>query len=104
NRTITFRVNDGTTNSNTQARTITVARVNDAPVNNFPGAQFTKEDTPLVFSSGTGNQISIGDVDAGAALLQVTLTASNGTVTLSGLTGLSFTAGDGAAQPTMSFT
>jgi hypothetical protein len=34
----------------------------------------------------------------------VTLTATNGTLTLSGTTGLSFSAGDGTADATMTFT
>ena len=72
--------------------------VNDAPVNTVPGPQNTNEETVLVFSSGNGNQISIGDVDAGVSPLQVTLTATNGTLTLSGLAGLSFTTGDGTGR------
>ena len=56
NRTVTLRVNDGTTNSNTQTRTITVARVNDAPANTIPGPQNTNEETILVFSSATATR------------------------------------------------
>ncbi|MDO9002609.1 MAG: DUF4347 domain-containing protein, partial [Aquabacterium sp.] len=84
--------------------TVTVAAVNDAPVNTRPGAQSTNEDTALVFSSGNGNLISISDVDAAGGSLQVTLSVLHGTLTLSGLTGLSFTTGDGAADATMVFT
>src|SRR6185436_11451872 len=83
---------------------ITVNAVNDAPVNTVPGAQSTNEDTNLVFSSGNGNLISISDVDAGASSVHVTLTATNGTLTLSGITGLSFTTGDGTADATLVFT
>src|SRR5207253_3330375 len=36
--------------------------------------------------------------------VQVTLTAANGTLTLSGTTGLAFTAGDGTDDATMTFT
>ena len=36
--------------------------------------------------------------------MQVTLSATNGTVSLSGTAGLTFTAGDGFADPTMTFT
>src|SRR6185503_19671808 len=67
--------------------------------------------TPVVFSSGNSNQISVTDPDAGANTVQVTLTAVNGTITLSGTTGLSFSfsdgngtgAGDGTADVTMTF-
>jgi len=47
-----------------------------------PAAQTTAEDTVLVFSSGNGNQISISDLDIGAAQAQVTLSVTNGTLTL----------------------
>ncbi|WP_290642478.1 DUF4347 domain-containing protein, partial [Aquabacterium sp.] len=90
------------TDSDTVA--ITVNAVNDAPVNNVPTAQTTNEDTNLTFSSGNGNLISVSDVDAASGNMQVTLTVTNGTLTLSGLTGLSFTSGDGSADATMTFT
>ena len=38
-RTINFVVNDGTSNSNTAAKTVSVAAVNDAPVNTVPAAR-----------------------------------------------------------------
>ena len=103
-RTATFRVNDGAANSNTQSRDITVAAVNDAPVNSIPGPQITGEDSALVFSSATGNRISISDVDAAASPVQISLSAANGTLTLSQIAGLSFITGDGAADANLSFT
>ena len=75
---------DGT-DTDTQAISVTVDNVNDPPVNTVPGLQSTNEDTSLVFSGGTGNPISIDDPDAGANLVDVTLTVTNGTVTLDGL-------------------
>jgi predicted outer membrane repeat protein len=109
-RTVTFTANDGT-NTGSATRGITVAAVNDAPVNTVPGAQSTAQNTPLVFSSGNSNQISVADPDAGANTIQVTLTVTNGTLTLSGTSGLSFAfsdgngtgAGDGTADTTMTF-
>ena len=77
---------------------------NLAPVNTVPGAQTINEDATLVFSSGNGNLISISDADAGSNALQIMLTGSNGVVTLSGLSGLTFTTGDGSADATMTFT
>ncbi|HEX7132807.1 MAG TPA: LamG-like jellyroll fold domain-containing protein, partial [Iamia sp.] len=59
--------------------------------------------TNRVFSSATNNPITISDVDAGGATVEVQLTATNGTVTLPVLTGLTFTAGDGTADATMTF-
>src|SRR5688572_13116442 len=83
---------------------ITVTAVNDAPVNTVPGAQSVAEDTPLVFSSGNGNQISVSDVDAASGLAQVSLSIANGTLTLAGTGGLTFTTGDGTADASMVFT
>jgi hypothetical protein len=40
------------------------------------------QDTPLVFHSIYGNQISISDADAGSGTETVTLTAANGTLSL----------------------
>src|SRR5439155_847410 len=90
--------------SDTDSVAITVNAVNDAPVNSVPAAQSTNEDTALVFSSGNGNLISISDVDAGASSERVTLTGTNGAITLSGTSGLTFSTGDGTADATMTFT
>jgi hypothetical protein len=81
-----------------------VASVNQAPVNTVPGAQSVVQNSQLVFSSANGNAISIADPDAGSAPMQETLTATNGTLTLSGTAGLSFTAGTGTGNSTMTFT
>ena len=104
NRTINFVVNDGSANSNTGAKTVSVAAANDAPANSVPGAQSTAMNTAKVFSSGNGNLISITDVDAAGGTMQVQLVSTNGATTLSTLTGLSFSVGDGTADATMTFT
>ena len=83
------------------ASTVTIAAVNDAPVNTVPGAQATFMNTSLVFSSGNGNLISVADPDA--ATVQVALTVTNGTLTLSGTGGLTFNAGANGTA-TMTFT
>ncbi|HCS63591.1 MAG TPA: hypothetical protein DIW64_05565, partial [Cellvibrio sp.] len=80
------------------------ASANDAPVNTVPGAQATNEDTALVFSSGNGNQIQIADADAISSNVQVTLSVTNGVLTLAGTAGLSFTTGDGTNDATLVFT
>jgi hypothetical protein len=77
--------------------------INVAPVNSVPGAQ-ASSGAGLVFSSAMGNAISIGDVDAGGQAVQVTLTATSGTLTLAGTAGLTFSTGDGTADATMTFT
>jgi hypothetical protein len=76
--------------------------VNDAPVNTVPGDQTTDVDTPLTFSGA--RLVSISDADAGTNAVRVTLTATNGAATLSGTTGLTFTAGDGTDDAVMTFT
>jgi len=81
---------------------IAITAVNDAPVNTLPGGATTLEDTPLVYAGAS--RISVTDVDAGAAPLQVTLNASNGVITLGGVAGLAFAFGDGTADASMRFT
>ena len=92
NRTLNFVVNDGTANSNTAAKTVSVTAVNDAPVNGVPGAQTTGTSAAKVFSTGNGNLISISD-DATSGEVQVQLVSTNGTTALSGTAGLTFTGG-----------
>ena len=77
------------------------AVINDAPVNALPATQNTAIDTALVFSSANGNAISITDTDDTS--VEVTLSATNGLLTLSGTTGLSFSAGDGTGDIDMTF-
>ena len=48
---------------------------------------------------GQRHQISIADVDAAGADSQITLSVTNGSLTLAGTTAWSFTAGDGTATP-----
>ncbi|WP_439487428.1 putative Ig domain-containing protein, partial [Algoriphagus sp.] len=83
--------------------TLTVTAVNDAPVNTVPGTQQTDQDAALVFSSGNGNLFSVSDVDAGSNDIQITLTAANGLISLSGTGGLTFTQGSGVNDGTMVF-
>ncbi|WP_300329058.1 DUF4347 domain-containing protein, partial [Accumulibacter sp.] len=87
--------------SATGSTTVTITAVNDPPVNTVPGAQTTGEDTNLVFSTANGNALSIADPDGGAGTFEVTLSVTNGTLTLGGTAGLSFVSGDGSADTTM---
>jgi large repetitive protein len=88
--TVTATDNGGTANGglNTFSRTftITVNPVNDAPVNSVPGLQTTAKNTNLTFTAS--NLISIADIDAGGANVEVLLLTSGGTVALSTTTGL----------------
>ncbi|HWW62141.1 MAG TPA: hypothetical protein VN181_12295, partial [Thermoanaerobaculia bacterium] len=108
-QTVTIVTNDqgntgaGGVQSDTDPITVNVTAVNDAPVNTVPaGVQNMNQDSVLTFTGAT--QISVADVDAGGNSIQVQLTATNGTITLSGTTGLSFSVGNGTANTTMTFT
>ena len=83
-RTVTFKINDGAAESNSLARTVTVTPVNDPPVNTVPGNQtpfITNFDN--VLSAATGNAIQVSDVDAGCHDIQVNLSVTGGTFTVS---------------------
>ena len=95
-----YTVSDGLL-TDTGTLTVNVSGANDPVSNTVPGGQSTNEDTAKVFSTGNGNAISVADVDD--APLTVTLSALQGTLTLSGIAGLSFTTGDGAGDATMTF-
>ena len=84
---------------------IDVIAVNDPPVNTVPTAQTIDQGGILLFSSVTGTAISVSDVDAGGASVQVTLIAANGMLNLSGTKGLTFTPpADGTDDASMTFT
>ncbi len=88
--------------SNKATGVINVIGINDAPIiNTVPGSQSVNEDASLVFSNANSNAIMVSDVDA--SNLQVTLTSTNGVMSLSVIAGLTFTAGDGTADATMTF-
>ena len=102
----TYTADDGNGGTDTANVAVTVNAVNDAPANTVPGAQTTAEDTTKVFSAGNGNQIQVADADVAEAAggkLRVTLSATHGTLTLSGITGLVFTTGDGTGDSSMVF-
>jgi len=94
----------GGAKSDSDSVAITVNPINDAPINSVPGIQIGTEDVAFVFSAARGNQIQINDIDAGSGNLQVSLAATNGTLTLAGTAGLSFTTGDGTADSNLVFT
>ncbi|HVQ07464.1 MAG TPA: Ig-like domain-containing protein [Allosphingosinicella sp.] len=83
------------------AATVNVNPVNDTPLNTVPGTQTINEDGSVTLSTGNGNAIQVADADAGT--LTVTLTVLHGTLTLASIAGLSFGAGDGTADTTMTF-
>ena len=77
---------------------MTINAVNDAPVNTVPVGQTVDEDTNLVFSAANGNLVSRADLDVDETAapnntVQVALAVGHGTLTLSRVTGLTFTSG-----------
>jgi hypothetical protein len=94
----------GDDTSATKTFTITVTAVNDAPVNTVPGAQSTLEDTALVFSTGNGDLLSVGDVDAGSGSVSMDLAVSHGTLLVASTTGLSPSSQPAAADLSFSGT
>ncbi|WP_089241482.1 MBG domain-containing protein, partial [Belliella buryatensis] len=75
-----------------------ITPVNDPPFLNIPAAASVAEDNDLIFASRI---ISVGDPDANNLL--VTLSITNGKLSLSGTTGLTFTTGDGSDDISMTF-
>lgn len=97
-------VNGGTTaySTATDVAALSVSAVNDAPVNTVPGAQSTPMNQALTFNGG--NSISVADIDVATSTMQMALSATNGVLSLSGITGLSFSIGDGTNDASMTFT
>jgi hypothetical protein len=94
NRLIEFVISDGTNNGSIRTAVVTIGLTRSALVNTVPPAQSTPVDTPLTLSSAGGNAVSISDPNPeAAAIVQVMLSVSNGTLTLAGTTGLTFMAG-----------
>src|SRR5262249_33663591 len=85
--TLTILTNDlgntgtGGAMTDTDAVALTVYPVDDAPVNTVPAAtQHANEDTTLVLSGA--NAVSVADIDAGSAVIQVSLSVANAVLTL----------------------
>jgi Ca2+-binding RTX toxin-like protein/plastocyanin len=72
---------------------------NDDPTLTVPGAQTVNEDTDRTIAG-----VRITDVDASNSPVKVTLSVTNGLLTLSNTTGLSFILGDGIADKAITFT
>ena len=105
---LTVSINDngntgGSALTDTKTVIINVIAVNDAPVNAVPGDQSVKQDAVLTFNSANGNLVSISDVDSDGSPLIVTLTATNGLITLSSNIGLAFHNGNVPGTATLEF-
>jgi hypothetical protein len=74
---------------------------NTTPVITVPNAQQAIQNTPVIFSTAAGNVISITNSQNGNE--NITLTATNGLLTLSSFSGLNFSVGTGIGNATMTF-
>jgi len=100
--TFTYTVSDGQGNSDTATVNVTVTAINDPVTGAAPANASVNEDAVDGAIAGMG----ISDVDATlapAGIYDVTLSATHGSLTLTTLTGLTFTTGDGTSDTTMTF-
>jgi hypothetical protein len=99
----TYTINDGHGGTDTATASVTVTAVNDPVTTNAPATASLNEDATNVAIAG----LSISDVDATlapAGVYEVVLAATHGLLTLTTLTGLTFTGGsDGTADASMTF-
>lgn len=98
--TVVLRDDGGTANGGVDASvpqtfTIDVTASPDAPINIVPGAQETNLNTPLFFSTATGNNLGVYDEDAIQfnEQMSITLSVGDGTLTLASTAGLTLTTG-----------
>jgi Ca2+-binding RTX toxin-like protein len=95
---LSYNVIDSNGGITPATQSFTIAGVNDAPVLTVPGTQTVNSNTNLTIAG-----ISVTDVDAGSNPIEVTLSAPNGVLSLSTTAGLTFVAGDGTQDNTLTF-
>ena len=93
-RTVSFTVNDGSADSNSVTRTLSVTAVNDAPSITAPASIAVTEDV-----AGALTGISFTDVDAGSSSVTVTLSVASGS--LAATSGSGVTVGGTASALTL---
>jgi VCBS repeat-containing protein len=107
--TVTVATSDlGSTGSpgaltDTDTIAITIAAVNDPPVNTVPGAQTAFKDQDFVFSAANNNALQTSDADAGNNNVQVTLSVPSGTLTVGNTAGVT-AGGNGTATVSLTGT
>lgn len=95
---VTVRVTDSGSLSHDEVLTININNQGGEPAQSLPGAQNVDEDGTLTFSSGNGNAVTVSDTSGSDASLQVTLTTTNGILTLSQTNGLSIPGGSNGSS------
>ena len=99
----TYTIEDVNHGSSQATVTVNIVGTNDPP-HIYAGktSDITDKNTSLTFNDANGNKIHITDNDGDEQ--QVSITITDGTFTLNGIGGLTFTTGDGTADATMVFT
>jgi Domain of unknown function (DUF4347)/Bacterial Ig domain/Putative Ig domain/Bacterial cadherin-like domain len=89
NGTIGLRVTvtDGVATPVSDDFVLTVNPVNDAPINNVPGAQTINEDTSRIFSVANGNAITVSDIDINSGTFTTVVSVPAGEGLLTAVTG-----------------
>ncbi|MBF2077786.1 MAG: tandem-95 repeat protein, partial [Synechococcales cyanobacterium T60_A2020_003] len=95
----TYQVTDGLNTSDPVTVAIAITPFNKPPINVVPGQQITAPNTSIFFTESNGNPLRVTDPDAGATPIQVRLKISAGTLSLSGVAGLTLVIGDGVRDP-----
>ncbi len=106
--TANVTVNGADTAFSTQAvqATLKINAVNDAPIStpDIRADLTVTEDTPLTFKLGLNDvEIALSDLDLGTNVLEVTLSATQGTLSLASTANLTFTTGDGTDDAAITF-
>ena len=99
--TITVTVKDADGLTATETFALAISGVNDAPENLVPSAQGILQNTPLTFSTGNLNAISVRDIDAGAGDIAITIGVQRGRLTLVTMVGLTSITGNGTGTISM---
>ncbi len=103
NRSVTVVVNDGAATSASNTSTISVAAVNDAPTATITPASYNATEQTNLTLHGTG--LSIADVDAGGNDVTVTLSVTQGILTIAaGNSGVNSVSGSGTSSVTITGT
>ena len=98
----TYTISDGNGHTDTAAANVTITAVNDAVTTAAPATLSVAEDSSNAAVTG----LSISDADAAlapAGVYEVTLSSTHGSLTLTTLTGLTFSTGDGTGDGSMTF-
>lgn len=99
--TFTYTITDPGGLTSTATVTITIGAANQAPVNQVPGAQTTPEDTALIFTQAANRALRVSDADAADAGIQLTISVTNGLLSLTPDSGVQYLLGDGTDDVTM---